>query len=489
MKKYSLAARLSLMLSATVMAIFALIGLALYHSLAIQLGLRDDGALLTRIDQIRTLLRDEDAITLIQQKPRLFANMLGNTESLLVLRFPGQPPLIAVNPGRRPLPVITPVAADQPLTLSSVHHFASDDGTPFIAAAALTPTRDGSGQIEIVTGRLMSNRTQTLHGYRNQIILATSLAALLVAAISVWLVRRGLSPFRRLTTEANAIDVRHLSRRMPDQAQAELQPLIAAFNQMLGRLEGGYQQLSQVAADMAHELRTPIGTLIGQTEVALSQTRSLSDYQALLGSNYEELERLARMIDNMLFLARAEDASQSIAIQRIDLAQPGEKLQSYFDNMAEEKAMRLEIRLDGELSADPLLVQRALANLIANALSYGERNTTIHVYSKAQPHAIELVVENNGPVLSAEYQSRIFDRFWRADTSRHQGSSGLGLSIVRSIMRLHQGSCEVNSEHGVNRFTLRFPANAANAVVDVSPGHSGKNSERAKSPASAASGS
>lgn len=457
MKKRSLATRLSLMLSATVIVIFSFIGIALYHSLAMQIGVRDDAALLTRIDQIRTLLRDEDAITLIQQKPRLFANMLGNTESLLVLRFPGQPPLIVVNPGRRPLPAITPVAADQPLTLSAVHHLATDDGTPFISAAALTPTRDGSGQIEIITGRLMSDRTQTMNSYRDQIILATTLAALLVAAISVWLVRRGLSPLRGLATEANAIDVRHLSHRMPDQAPAELQPLVAAFNQMLSRLEMGYQQLSQVSADMAHELRTPIGTLIGQTEVALSQTRSVSDYQALLGSNYEELERLAKMIDNMLFLAKAEDASQAMDVQRIDLAQLGEKLQGYFDGMAEEEAMRLEMDLHGELHADPLLLQRALANLMANALRYGNRDTTIRVYSKAQPHGIDLVVENHGPVLSAEHQARIFDRFWRAETSRHQGSSGLGLSIVRSIMRLHQGSCEVNSEHGVNRFTLRFP--------------------------------
>ena len=134
MKKLSLATRLSLLLSTTVIVIFALSGFALYQSLAKQIGVRDDAALLTRIDQIRTLLRDEDAITLIKQKPRLFANMLGNTESLLVLRFPGQPPLIVVNPGARPMPDITPVPIDQPLSLASVHHQQAQDGTPFISA-------------------------------------------------------------------------------------------------------------------------------------------------------------------------------------------------------------------------------------------------------------------------------------------------------------------------------------------------------------------
>jgi two-component system heavy metal sensor histidine kinase CusS len=454
MKSHSLAARLSLWLSLAVIVIISLSGFALYHSLATQIGVRDDAALLTRIDQIRTLLRDEDAITLIQQKPRLFANMLGNTESLLVLRFPGQPPLIVVNPGQRPIPAITPVAADQPLALSSVHHLLSDDGTPFISAAALAPTRDGNGQIEIITGRLMSDRTQTLNSYRDQIILATALAALLVAAISIALVRRSLAPLRRLAAEADAIDVRHLSRRMPEQTLTELQPLVAAFNQMLSRLESGYQQLSQVSADMAHDLRTPINTLMGQTEVALSQTRNLGEYQALLGSNYEELERLAKMIDNMLFLAKAEDASQALNMQRIDLTQLGERLQNYFDGMAEEQSMRLEMALHGELHADPQLLQRALANLIANALRYGDSSSTLRVFNQGNA----LTVENHGPALSEEQQARIFDRFWRADSSRHQGSSGLGLSIVRSIMRLHQGSCEVHSEHGVNRFTLRFPS-------------------------------
>ncbi|WP_366557342.1 heavy metal sensor histidine kinase [Pantoea rodasii] len=384
--------------------------------------------------------------------------MLGNTESLLVLRFPGQPPLIVVNPGARSMPEITPIPADKPLALSSVHHQLATDGTSFISAAALAPTRDGNGEIEIITGRLMSDRTQTLNSYRDQIILSTALAALLVAAISAWLVRRGLSPLHRLATKTDAIDIRHLSQRIQlNDAPAELLPVVAAFNQMLSRLEQGYQQLSQVSADMAHDLRTPIGNLIGQTEVALSQPRSVGEYQALLGSNYEELERLAKMIDNMLFLAKAEDASQVMDWQLIDLKQLGVKLQDYFDGMAEEQAMRLAMNMQGTVRADPLLLQRALANLIANALRYGERDSTIRVFSEIQEGSTVLMVENRGEPLSAAHQARIFDRFWRAESSRHQGSSGLGLSIVRSIMRLHGGSCEVSSSNGANRFSLLFP--------------------------------
>lgn len=460
MKPLSLTTRLSLILACTMLVVMALTGLALYHSLAKQISVRDDGALLARMDQIRTLLRDEDAIALIHQKPRLFANMLGNTESLLMLRFPGQSPLIEVNPGQRTLPAITPMSAEQPLTLNAVHHLQSSDGTPFIAAAALANTRDGPGKIEIVTGRLMTERTQTLASYRDQIITFTLLATLLVALIAHVSLRRGLVGLRHLASETDAIDVRHLSHRIRlTKVPLELQPLVAAFNQMLTRLETGYQQLSQVSADMAHDLRTPVNTLIGQTEVALGQQRTSAEYQALLGSNYEELERLAKMIDNMLFLAKAEDASQAIALQPLDLESLGTRLADYFEGLAEERQMALRVELQGEVQADLDLLLRALANLLANALRYGDSGSVIRLFSETGANGVTISVENHGPTIPSERQARLFDRFWRADSSRHLSSSGsgLGLSIVRSIMQLHHGRCAVQSEQGLTRFTLYFP--------------------------------
>ncbi|WAH61829.1 hypothetical protein LZ023_34670 (plasmid) [Pseudomonas silvicola] len=163
--------------------------------------------------RIRTLLRDEDAITLDSAKTApAFANMR-QYRTLLVLRFPGQPPLIVVNPGARPMPDITPVPTDQPLNLASVHHQQAEDGTPFISAAALAPTRDGNGRIEIITGRLMSDRTQTLTAIAIRSLSRPHCCAL-VAALSIWLVRRGLSPLRRLAAETDAIDVRRLSHRI-----------------------------------------------------------------------------------------------------------------------------------------------------------------------------------------------------------------------------------------------------------------------------------
>ncbi|MGB9097448.1 heavy metal sensor histidine kinase [Erwinia sp.] len=469
MKPLSLTARLSLLISGMVLLVMILVGMALYHSLARQISVRDDGALLSRLDQIRTLLLNEDALQLIRDKPKLFANMLGNTESLLVLRFPGQPPLIEVNPGHAAIPDLLPVPVGQSLGLASVHHQQASDGTPFISAAAMAQTRDAPGQLEIITGRLMTERTATLSDYRRKIGVLIVLATL-IAALLVWiLTRRSLQPLHRLAKETAAIDVRHLSRRITlENVPHELLSLVAAFNQMLDRLETSFQQLSQVSADMAHDLRTPIANLLGQTEVALTQKRSNDYYLGLMGSNFEELQRLARMIDNMLFLARAEDASQAIHRDEQPLSEVLQPLADYFEGPAEERDLTLLFPQQGAVYADADLLRRAVANLVANALRYADAGSIIAITSHAVPGGVTVAVVNQGSTLAEAQQARLFDRFYRADVSRHNSStgSGLGLSIVRGIMQLHQGRYAVQSQAGETRFSLFFPDKGGNPPQD-----------------------
>jgi two-component system heavy metal sensor histidine kinase CusS len=269
-----------------------------------------------------------------------------------------------------------------------------------------------------------------------------------------------MQPLRLLAAQTGAIGISTLSTRIEQRAAPpELDALIAAFNGMLDRLERGFIQLKQVSADMAHDLRTPIGNLMGQTEVGLSQTRDAAYYQRLLGSNYEELQRLSKMIDNMLFLARTEQADNAIERKDLSLADEFERMQEYFEGLAEERDVRLEWRGEGYVWADPQLLRRALGNLLANALRYAEPGTAISTVAEQGPEATTLHVENRGPTIEPHHLERIFDRFYRADPSRHRSSesSGLGLSIVRSIMLLHGGTWRASSSNGVTRFTLVFP--------------------------------
>ncbi|QBR01594.1 heavy metal sensor histidine kinase [Paraburkholderia pallida] len=464
MKRLSLTTRLALLYAVIVFTAMASLGALLYRGLEQQLIMRDDAALVTRVDQLRTLMNDADVRELIHDKPHLFANMLGNTESLLIVRFPGEAPLIAVNPGHRTVPDMTPVPADVPLTPGAVQHTRAPDGTPFIYVAAAAHDVAGPHDLQIISGRLLSERTRLLRAYRNQIVLLASAAALIVALLAFFLARRNMQPLRLLAAKTGAIGINTLSTRIEQRASPpELDALIAAFNGMLDRLERGFTQLKQVSADMAHDLRTPIGNLMGQTEVGLSQTRDTAYYQRLLGSNFEELQRLSKMLENMLFLARTEHADNAIERQDLLLADEFERLQEYFEGLADERDVSLQWHGGGYVSADPLLLRRALGNLLANALRYAEPGTAISTVAEQGPDATTLHVENHGPTIEPHHLERIFDRFYRADPSRHRSSesSGLGLSIVRSIMSLHGGTWHASSSNGVTRFTLVFPRHDA----------------------------
>jgi two-component system heavy metal sensor histidine kinase CusS len=261
---------------------------------------------------------------------------------------------------------------------------------------------------------------------------------------------------------AAAIDVQHLHLRLDSAQQvSELRQLGDAFNQMLARLEDGFGRLSRFSEDLAHEMRTPLNNLMGQTQLALQKDRSVEDYQALLASSQEEYERLARMIDNMLFLARAEQPDAGLTREPIALHDTVAQLCDYFEGMAEERGMALVNQAGGSLAADPQLLRRALANLLANALRYGRTGSPVCITAQQQGSTLNIQVTNQGEPIAPQHLPRLFDRFYRCDPSRAQpgDSGGLGLAIVRSIMQLHGGEVRVTSSAADGTcFTLSFPA-------------------------------
>ncbi len=461
MKRYSLVSRLALLFALLSFSVLAATGSALYGALEGQLVLRDDAALVNRVDQIRAVLRDVDVMDLIDRKPELFANMMGNHEALLVLKFPGQPPLIEVNPGNLVVPEVRSVAADATLSLDAVHHSLGKNNTPFILLSAAALTSEPRHELQIITGRLLTERTRMLHEYRNHIIQVSLAAAALIALLAFLIARRGLRPLRLLADQTAAIGIRNLSVRIDSQhAPSELLPLIDSFNGMLDRLNISFTQLSQVSADMAHDLRTPIGNMLGQTEVALGQRRDAAYYERVLGSNFEELQRLSKMTDSMLFLARAEHADHVIERRAIDVGAEFQRIADYFEGPADERSLRLVLDGGGVVWADAELLRRALANLLANAVRYAQADTEIILISRQDATGTTLSVQNTGTTIEAHHLARLFDRFYRADAARRESSasSGLGLAIVRSIMSLHQGKWSAESQERCTRFTLFFPA-------------------------------
>ncbi|THG83842.1 heavy metal sensor histidine kinase [Pseudomonas sp. A-1] len=449
----ALSLRLALLFALVGVLLLGVIGFYLYASLEREIAWRDDQALLGRLERMRGLLDDSASIDALRQRPQLYGNMLGNRDSLLWLLDAEGRALIEVNPAQLALPRL-PATAQVRLADSA-------DGS---ARLAWLQVAGEDGALTLVAGKLLAERGQMLAAYRLKLWLALAVGALLAFLLGWAVSQRALGPLRRLAARAEGIDVQHLHLRLAGGEQvSELRGLSVALDRMLARLEDGFAQLSRFSEDLAHEMRTPLGNLMGQTQQTLRQPRSSEEYENLLASCLEEYERLARMIDSMLFLARTEQPQASVSREAVDLHGLAEQLCEYFEGMAEERELRLVNRAQGSLQADAQLLRRALANLLANALRHATPGTAVSIDSRRTATALEIAVHNAGEPIGAEHLPRLFERFYRCDPSRAQpgDTGGLGLAIVRSIMQLHGGSVRVSSDAEGTRFVLVFPSTGA----------------------------
>jgi two-component system heavy metal sensor histidine kinase CusS len=235
---------------------------------------------------------------------------------------------------------------------------------------------------------------------------------------------------------------------------------VSAFNGMLMRLEDSFRRLSEVSSDMAHELRTPLHNLLLQTQVTLSRERDAADYRATLQSNLEELERLSRMVSDMLFLARADNREIALKREHVELGGEVAKLLGFYEALASDRGVRLEQSGAAAVRSDRLMIQRALSNLLSNAIRYTPAGQTVTVAVSQDAEHATVRVQNPGAQIPAGQLSKIFERLYRIDPSRREGNSdnvGLGLAITKSIVELHGGRVEAESEAGRTCFTLTLP--------------------------------
>ncbi len=314
-----------------------------------------------------------------------------------------------------------------------------------------------SDSYTVVVAIPIDHHLRFLERFRKSLLLTVAGSVVFMGFMGWLAVYWGHAPLHDMVARIRRISTSELGTRLDSQAvPGELSELAIAFNELLQRLDEAFHRLVDFNADIAHELRTPIANLTTQTQVALSRARTVDEYRELLYSNLEEYERVAHMVSDMLFLAQA-DQSQQISVADVDLTIEIRALFEYFEGWADENGVTLTLTGIATVSGSRLMLQRALGNLIANAIRHAEKDTTVRVeLSTSQDGETRIAIENTGPVIPPEHIPKIFDRFYRIDPSRRRGDDGvgLGLAIVASIIKLHKGTIDVASGGKLTRFTV-----------------------------------
>jgi two-component system heavy metal sensor histidine kinase CusS len=274
--------------------------------------------------------------------------------------------------------------------------------------------------------------------------------------------KRGLAPVREMTRVAQSITASRLDDRLPmTTLPVELRDLATAFNDMLSRLQDSFRRLSEFSSDLAHELRTPIANMMTQAQVVLSRARSADEYREVLYSIEEEFGRLARMISDMLFLAKADNGQIVPRSAIVDLADEVRELFEFYDALAEDRAVGMALIGEGTVSGERLMIRRAISNLLSNAINHTPRGGRVDVRIETIDDGnVRLSVENPGDGIAAEHLPRLFDRFYRVDPSRLRSTegAGLGLAITKSIVSAHRGTVRAFSADGLTRIEISLPA-------------------------------
>ncbi|HDR8968094.1 TPA: heavy metal sensor histidine kinase [Burkholderia vietnamiensis] len=454
---YSLLRRLTLAFALVAGLVFALTGAYLYKSLSAELQRRDDIEISGKLSQFLQLVRVSGSTSAVRADPAVFHEVLLSHPGVYLGIYDGQNgPLVehTDKPGRTLKGLVTethPIGrpyACSPEGIGLSRCIVADEKLP-------------SGElVHVSLVRTAADRQSLLESYRVDIWFAVAVGAILLGALGYAVARRGLRPVKSIGRQASTIEAHNLNERLDIRGgPVELRELAVSVNRMLDRLERAFVRLSQFSSDLAHDMRTPLANIISSSQITLSRARSAEEYEALIDSNIEECERLQRMIENMLFLARTDHAQQHLKVVALDAGSELRRLASYFQALAEDAGVHINVEGNASVFADATLFRRAVSNLTSNALDHARPGSSIELAVSSTPKYAVVEVTNQGAVIPPEQINKIFERFYRVDASRHGAAknAGLGLAIVKSIMELHYGKIDVVSDGVRTTFTLYFP--------------------------------
>lgn len=427
------------------------------HALAQQLEARAAAELRGKRDLLQHLLAEIPSPAAIEQSRHRFGDLLiGHDDLHLALADPRSGKVVgSFSPLAQDSLRALQAAVDDP---NAVVAWEAHPAHRLIAVKGIAPAADKQ-PVRYYLSLDRRHDTQLMADFLRATAVGLPFVLALVA-LGAWLIARtSLAPLRSFHRLASTIGTRSLSSRLSlSSLPAELEDLAREFNAMLERIDEGYRRLQDFSGDLAHEMRTPVATLLGRTQVVLSRPRPATELRDALEGNIEELERLSRLITDMLLIARADTSDAVAQSEAVNLAHEAQRVAEYLQVLAEERGISVTLKGAANVIGDRLLIQRAITNLLSNALRHADAASEVSIEIEHQSPGATLTVSNRGAGIPGAQLERIFDRFYRMDPGRARldGGAGLGLAIVRSIMRAHAGEVQARSEGGITAFTLVF---------------------------------
>jgi two-component system heavy metal sensor histidine kinase CusS len=442
---------------------------SLYLVLVSELEKSTDLFLADKVHVLRTMLRerpdDWDALreeveleSAARRYEQFYIRLLGERNTTLLM-----------TPGMTDQLDLAQLAAEtQSRPVSSIR-MKGRDGRAFLVSSASAPVGSPATQTDTIQVAIdISQKEGLLARYRFWFCVILLGTFAIFPLVGYQIARRGIRPVEEMATTARHISSTNLQERiLPDGYPFELASLASTFNQMLDRLEESFERISRFSADIAHDLRTPVNNIRGEAEVALARARSAGEYREVVESFLEEAVRLSDLIGDLLFLARSESPLTHLRREPVDVGELLGGVQEYYEASAADGGVSLTTTVaDKPIIAelDRMLLQRAVGNLVSNALANTPPGGAVVMGTRADASTICIEVSDTGVGIPAEALPKVFDRFFRVDSSRSQGSggTGLGLPIVQSIVQLHGGHVQIWSQPGEGtRVTLHMPASCA----------------------------
>ncbi|ENK3377040.1 heavy metal sensor histidine kinase [Escherichia albertii] len=449
MKRLSITVRLTLLFILLLSVAGSGIVWTLYSGLASELKWRDDTTLINRTAQIKQLLIDGvNPDTL----PVYFNRMMDVSQDILIIHGTGINKI--VNRTNVNNDMLNNIPASETISIAGIYRSIINDteiDALRINIDEVTPS------LTVTVAKLASARHNMLEQYKINSIIICVVTIIFCSVLSPILIKTGLRDIKKLCGVTENMNYNDISEPVETSSlPGELKPLGQALNKMHQALVKDFERLSQFADDLAHELRTPINALLGQNQVTLSQTRSLSEYQKTIAGNIEELENISRLTENILFLARAQKSNVLINFELLSLKREVENLIDYLEYLSDEKDIHFKIDCDRQIHADKILLQRMLSNLIVNAIRYSPEKSLIYIASFLDENSY-LNIDIASPGARINEPEKLFRRFWRGDNSRHSVGHGLGLSLVKAIAELHGGSATYHYINNNNVFRIILP--------------------------------